>query len=126
MHNNAAQAKLSAKDKIMREARSMAGWDYGKGPGLTCSEYTRLVYGPAVGVWLPTWDDKQTYYGYPVSRPERGDLVWFHEHDGDGRATHVGVYAGSGYLWHSSSYYGAVVKTPMMYVDGYRGARRIR
>lgn len=120
-------AQADTKDRIMREARSYAGVPYGKGPnGLTCSEFTRLAYGPPTGVWMPSWDDKQTRYGYAVSRPRRGDLVWFHEYDGNGRATHVAVYSGGGYVWHSSSYWGKVVKTPMMYVEGYRGARRIR
>jgi cell wall-associated NlpC family hydrolase len=128
MYADTAHAKT--KDRIMREARSWAGYPYGKGPnGLTCSEYTRLVFGPSTGVWMPSWDDKQTRYGVPVKYPERGDLVWFHEPGygkSYGRATHVAVYSGGGYVWHSSSYWGEVTKTPMMYIEGYRGARRIR
>jgi cell wall-associated NlpC family hydrolase len=80
---------------------------------------------------MPDWDDKQTYYGVAVKRPRRGDLVWFKEPGYGpeyGRATHVGIYSGGGYLWHSSNYpaYRAVVKSPMMYIGGYQGARRIR
>ena len=130
MHNSQAQA--NAKDRIMREARSMEGWDYGKGPGLTCSEYTRLVYGPAVGVWMPSWDNQQWYYGRSLGRPyrpERGALVFWDENGPGGDSiTHVAVADGQGGVWQSSSYYGYVMHLSNMYwIEGhYVGARRIR
>jgi hypothetical protein len=127
-------AHADTKDNIMREARSMEGWDYGKGPGLTCSEYTRLVFGRARGVhvWMPSWDNKQWAYGRYLGRPqrpERGALVFFDENGPGGDSiTHVGVADGQGGVWQSSSYYGYVMHLyDMDWIEGrYVGARRIR
>jgi cell wall-associated NlpC family hydrolase len=46
--------------------------------------------------------------------------VFFDEH-GYG-ISHVGIATGYGTVIHSSTYYGAVVETPMEYIPGYVGA----
>jgi cell wall-associated NlpC family hydrolase len=116
-----------AKKRIMRTARSYAGTPFNQ-YSWSCSDYTRAVYGNALGVWLPAWDDQQRFYGYHPSDLQRGDLVFFREYGGNGPVTHVSVYAGGGYIWHSSNYWGSTVKTAMMYINGYQSqyTRRIR
>ena len=60
-------------------------------------------------------------YSYGVSSSgEAGDLVFFDEH-GYG-ISHVGIATGYGTVIHSSTYYGAVVETPIEYIPGYMGA----
>jgi cell wall-associated NlpC family hydrolase len=117
--------------EIIRIAEQYEGEPYGYGPGeLTCSEYTRLVFGRATGVWMPADPDLQRFYGHFVAPRERGDLVLFREYGGSG-VTHVGIYAGldkygNPELWHSSVYYGRVVKSDLGYINGYLYAKRIR
>ena len=60
-------------------------------------------------------------YAYGTASYGRaGDLVFFDEH-GYG-ISHVGIATGYGTVIHSSTYYGAVVETPMVYIPGYAGA----
>lgn len=88
--------------------------------GLDCSGYTQRVYAK-IGINLPDDPALQMRYGQRVSTPHAGDLVFFNEY-GKG-ITHVGIYAGNGMIYHSSSYFGKVVKSKMRYIDGYVGAR---
>lgn len=112
---------------IVAVAKSYQGTPYGTGPGqMLCSDLTRQAVGRGTGVWMPAWDDKQTRYGWQSKRLKRGDLVWFREHGGAGRATHTGIYAGNGKLVHSSIYFNRVVKSEMRYINGLQGWRRIR
>jgi cell wall-associated NlpC family hydrolase len=86
---------------------------------LDCSEFTRLVYGNAIGVWMPSDYFAQRSYGRPVySNLKRGDLLMY----ADGSA----IYWGNGMVLMSSHYYGYVEKIPMNDLYGYIGARRIR
>ncbi len=55
-----------------------------------------------------------------------GDHVFFKESGLAYPITHVGVYAGNGYIVHASSYWGEVVEGKMQYVNGYYGAKRYR
>jgi cell wall-associated NlpC family hydrolase len=116
-----------AKKRIMRTARSYAGTPFNQYTW-SCSDFTRAVYGNSVGVWMPAWDDQQRFYGYHPKGLQRGDLVFFREYAGNGPVTHVGVYSGGGYIWHSSNYWESTVKTAMMYIPGFQAqyTRRIR
>ncbi|HEX7170260.1 MAG TPA: NlpC/P60 family protein, partial [Rubrobacter sp.] len=54
------------------------------------------------------------------SNAKAGDLVFFDE-TGYG-ISHVGIATGYGTVIHASTYYGAVVETPIGYIPGYVGA----
>jgi cell wall-associated NlpC family hydrolase len=98
----------------------------------SCSDFTRASVGYGIGVWMPDWDDAQLAYGRPTAGLrdplKRGDLVFFREHGGVGKVSHVSIYAGGGYVLHSSAYWGYSTKTAMMYIEGYipQYTRRIR
>ena len=91
----------------------------------SCSDFTRASVGYGVGVWMPDWDDSQLAYGRPTAGLKdplkRGDLVFFREHGGVGKVSHVAIYAGGGYVLHSSAYWGYSTKTAMMYIDDVNG-----
>jgi cell wall-associated NlpC family hydrolase len=55
-----------------------------------------------------------------------GDEVFFKEDGPSKGITHVGVYAGNGYIVHASAYYGKVVESKMRWIHGYFGAKRYR
>jgi cell wall-associated NlpC family hydrolase len=113
-----AEAQSSATDQaIVEEARSWIGTPYGA-YGLTCSGFTSRIY-EEFGVYLPADPASQYAYGVP-SNGEAGDLVFFDE-DGYG-ISHVGIATGYGTVIHASTYYGAVVETPIEYIPGYVGA----
>ncbi len=79
------------------------------------------------GYDLPMTEEGQARYGKAVSSKSElrpGDLVYFRENGGSD-ITHNGIYAGNGYLWHASSYFGKVVRSEMKYIRGYAGARRL-
>ena len=63
------------------------------------------------------------------SRLHRGDLV-FNDLNGGGMNSHwrdhVSIYAGNGKIIHASSYYNRVVITPLRYLRGFEGGRRLR
>jgi cell wall-associated NlpC family hydrolase len=102
---------------VVDEARSWIGTPYGV-YGFTCTGFTSRVYGE-FGVYLPADPASQYSYGVPSSG-EAGDLVFFDE-AGYG-ISHVGIATGYGTVIHSSTYYGAVVETPIEYIPGYVGA----
>jgi cell wall-associated NlpC family hydrolase len=102
---------------VVEEARSYIGTPYGA-YGFTCSGFTSAVFAD-LGVYLPDSPGAQYAYGTPSSG-KAGDLVFFDEH-GSG-ISHVGIATGYGTVIHSSTYYGAVVETPIKYIPGYVGA----
>jgi cell wall-associated NlpC family hydrolase len=112
-----AEAQTATDQAIVEESRSWIGTLYGA-YGLSCSGFTSMVYGE-FGVSLPGDPASQYSYGVPSS-VEAGDLVFFDEH-GYG-ISHVGIATGYGTVIHSSTYYGAVVETPIEYIPGYVGA----
>jgi cell wall-associated NlpC family hydrolase len=63
-------------------------------------------------------------YGRPVSSPAPGDLLFWSE-DHSGVITHVGIAMGGGMTIHASNYAGYVTETPIKYIPGYVGARRL-
>jgi cell wall-associated NlpC family hydrolase len=112
-----AEAQTATDQAIVEEAASWIGAPYGA-YGLTCSGFTSMVY-EEFGVYLPPDPASQYSYGVP-SYGEAGDLVFFDE-SGYG-ISHVGIATGYGTVIHSSTYYGAVVETPIESIPGYVGA----
>src|SRR5829696_7564280 len=116
---------------VLGEAKSWLGvpYDYLHSAGQTrravdCSAFTAAVY-KKFGYVLPDSPAGQMGMGTPVSgTPKAGDLVFWSE-DGSGVPTHVGIANGDGTTTHSSSFTGEVSVTPMKYIKGYLGARRL-
>jgi len=102
---------------VVDDARLYVGTSYGA-YGLDCSGFTSAVFAD-LGVYLPDSPGAQYAYGVP-SNAKAGDLVFFDE-AGYG-ISHVGIATGYGTVIHASTYYGAVVETPMGYIPGYVGA----
>jgi cell wall-associated NlpC family hydrolase len=102
---------------VLDNAQSYIGTSYGA-YGMDCSGFTSAVFAD-LGVYLPDLPDAQYAYG-ASSYAKAGDLVFFDEH-GYG-ISHVGIATGYGTVIHSSTYYGAVVETPIEYIPGYAGA----
>jgi cell wall-associated NlpC family hydrolase len=112
-----AHAQGYSGQAVVDDARSYIGTPYGA-YGFTCSGFTSAVFAD-LGVYLPYSPEAQYAYGTP-SYGNAGDLVFFDE-SGYG-ISHVGIATGYGTVIHSSTYYGAVVETPMEYIPGYVGA----
>jgi peptidoglycan DL-endopeptidase RipA len=110
---NEAYADVSGQ-AVVDDARSYIGTPYGAS-GMDCSGFTSAVFAD-LGVYLPDGPDAQYAYGTP-SYGEAGDLVFFDE-SGYG-ISHVGIATGYGTVIHASTYYGAVVETPIEYITGY-------
>jgi len=116
---------------VLGEAKGWLGvpYDYSHSAGQTrkavdCSAFTAAVY-KKFGIALPDSPAGQMGMGTPVSgTPKAGDLVFWSE-DGSGVPTHVGIANGDGTTTHSSSFTGEVSVTPMKYINGYLGARRL-
>ena len=102
---------------VVDDARSYIGTPYGA-YGMDCSGFTSAVFAD-LGVPLPATPGGQYAYGVP-SNAKAGDLVFFDE--GGYGISHVGIATGYGTVIHASTYYGAVVETPMEYIPGYIGA----
>ena len=105
---------------VVEEAYGWIGTPYGA-YGADCSGFTSMVFAE-FGVYLPDDPAAQYYYGVP-SYGEAGDLVFFNEH-GYG-ISHVGIATGYGTVIHASTYYGAVVETPISVIPGYAGSRDV-
>jgi peptidoglycan DL-endopeptidase RipA len=102
---------------VVDNAESYLGMPYGAS-GMTCSGFTSMVFAD-FGVYLPESPGAQYAYGTP-SYGKAGDLVFFDE-TGYG-ISHVGIATGYGTVIHASTYYGAVVETPIEYIPDYVGA----
>jgi peptidoglycan DL-endopeptidase RipA len=103
---------------VVEDAQSYIGSPYGTW-GMDCSGFTSAVFAD-LGVYLPDSPYAQYANGTPSSYGEAGDLVFFDE-AGYG-ISHVGIATGYGTVIHASTYYGAVVETPVEYIPGYVGA----
>ena len=112
-----AHAQGYSGQAVVEDAQSYIGTPYGA-YGFDCSGFTSAVFAD-LGVYLPDAPDTQYAYGTPSSG-KAGDLVFFDEH-GYG-ISHVGIATGYGTVIHASTYYGAVVETPIEYIPGYVGA----
>ncbi|MGH3145879.1 MAG: C40 family peptidase [Rubrobacter sp.] len=117
----------------MREARKYLGTPYVLGGSAQCIPYeamdcsclTMTVYS-AFGFALPDNPGAQMGYGTPVSgAPIAGDLLFWSE-DGSGVITHVGIAMGDGMATTIHAQIGnQVTTTPIEYIPGYAGARRL-
>jgi cell wall-associated NlpC family hydrolase len=112
-----AYAQGYSGQTVVDNAQSYVGTLYGAS-GMTCSGFTSAVFAD-LGVYLPDSPGAQYAYGTP-SYGKAGDLVFFDE-AGYG-ISHVGIATGYGTVIHASTYYGAVVETPIEYIPGYVGA----
>jgi peptidoglycan DL-endopeptidase RipA len=112
-----AYAQGYSGQAVVDNAQSYIGMSYGAS-GMTCSGFTSTVFAD-FGVYLPASPGAQYAYGTP-SYGKAGDLVFFDE-AGYG-ISHVGIATGYGTVIHASTYYGAVVETPIEYIPGYVGA----
>ena len=110
-----AYGESGQRKAIIETARYYLGTPYST---TDCSELTRLVYGEAIGVWMPSDYIAQREYGYPSPTLKRGDLLLY----ADGNA----IYWGNGQALMSSHYYGYVEIIDMDDLYGYMGARRIQ
>ncbi len=115
-----AEAQTTTDQAIVDEARSWIGTPYAA-YGADCSGLTSQVFAQ-FGLYLPDDPAAQWSYGVP-SAAEAGDLVFYNEH-GYG-ISHVGIATGYGTVIHASTYFGAVVETPMYDIPGYVGARDV-
>ncbi|MEU7905679.1 NlpC/P60 family protein [Actinoplanes sp. NPDC049118] len=90
--------------KVLAEATKHKGARYvfgAAGPKrFDCSGYTMYVYRKAAGKKLPHKANSQQKYGMSVSKGSKkaGDLLVFRS---GSYGTHVGIYAGGGYMWAS-------------------------
>jgi cell wall-associated NlpC family hydrolase len=100
-----AATTTTFRAKVLREAAKLKGTPYRYGgtttKGFDCSGYTGYVYKKA-GKKLPRTSRQQYSATKHISRSaaKPGDLVFFRS--GGGGVYHVGIYAGSNMLWHSS------------------------
>ncbi|MDF2093603.1 C40 family peptidase [Knoellia sp. 3-2P3] len=99
-----AAVPASVSYQAVRVAASLSGIRYtwgGASPstGFDCSGLTMYVYGK-VGRRLPRTAQQQydATIKIPRTSARPGDLVFF---GGSRSIYHVGIYAGSGYIWHS-------------------------
>src|SRR5215204_6391990 len=99
-----ARGRRSWKTPNPTSVRPMAGSWTAQASPRWCS--------PTSACTCPTSPDAQYAYGTP-SYGKAGDLVFFDE-AGYG-ISHVGIATGYGTVIHASTYYGAVVETPIEY-----------
>ncbi|GAB7190911.1 hypothetical protein NUM3379_16180 [Kineococcus sp. NUM-3379] len=97
----AAAAVVDAR-AVLDVAHRFVGLPYRYGgttpAGFDCSGYTGYVY-RQFGVHLPRTATQQMHATRRVSDPRPGDLVFFPTRGG--RAYHVGIYAGDGFMYDS-------------------------
>lgn len=108
-------AKVLAEAKRHKGARYVFG---ASGPrAFDCSGYTMYVYRKAAGKKLPHKANSQQRFGKGVAKASKkaGDLLVFRS---GSYGTHVGIYAGGGYMW-ASPHSGAVVKKQKVYSSRY-------
>jgi cell wall-associated NlpC family hydrolase len=129
-----ASTSVIEGERIVELARSHLGTSYRLSPSAPCQAHssedcsclTSLVF-EKFGIQLPDNPSSQWHYGRSVPKDELqpGDLVFFKESGPNYPITHVGIYAGRGYVIQASSYYGKVVESQMSYIKGYYGAKRL-
>jgi len=125
----AAQVRAAKVDRVMTWTRNQHGkpYQYGAaGPSrFDCSGLVLYVFKHAIGKTLSHNAEAQYRASHHISRSNlrRGDLVF--EVNSSGYAFHVGIYAGSGYIWHAP-HSGTVVKRVKMYHARWRYGRIIR
>ncbi|MGX6604285.1 C40 family peptidase [Micromonosporaceae bacterium Da 78-11] len=113
--------KANSSARILAEAAKHTGALYkfaASGPTrFDCSGYTLYVYKKAVGKSLPHKANSQQKYGTAVSKGSKkvGDLIVFRN---GSYGSHVGIYAGGGYMY-DSPHTGARVGKHKIYGSNY-------
>lgn len=101
-------------------------WGGTKPSGFDCSGYVQYVFRKH-GAELPRLADAQVLKGIFVTQRQLklGDLVFFSTYEPG--ASHVGIYAGNGKFWHTSSSRGVMLSSLQDYYwkPRYYGARRV-
>ena len=119
-----SQAKITVQNKaakVLAEAARHKGAPYvfgASGPKrFDCSGYTMYVYKKAAGKKLPHKANSQQRYGKAVSKGSKkaGDLLVFRS---GSYGTHVGIYAGGGYMW-AAPHSGKTVRKQKVYGKNY-------
>lgn len=109
------------KLNIIKEAESWLGTPYQFGgttkAGADCSGFVQSVFG-FCGVSLPRTAQQQYNYTIHINSDELepGDLIFFGH---SGNISHVGIFGGNGYMFHSSSSSGVVRQELSQYL-GYQ------
>ena len=125
-HPRAAEFRERAA-KVLRVARNQHGdpYQYGAaGPGrFDCSGLVMFVFRKALGKSLPHYAQAQWQKSSHIRRSQLrpGDLVF---QVSGGYASHVGIYAGNGYMW-DAPHSGARVHKHKMYNTHWRYGRLI-
>ncbi|GAA4599949.1 cell wall-associated NlpC family hydrolase [Actinoplanes octamycinicus] len=125
-YNQAASGKVkitlkSSGAKVLAEAKKHKGALYkfgASGPKrFDCSGFTQYVYKKAAGKKLPHKANLQQKYGKSVSKSKKqvGDLIVFRS---GSYGSHVGIYAGGGYMY-DSPHTGARVGKHKIYGSNY-------
>jgi len=113
--------KANGGAKILAEAKKHTGALYkfaAEGPSrFDCSGFTKYVYKKAVGKALPHKANLQQKYGTGVAKSQAkvGDLIVFRS---GSYGSHVGIYAGGGYMY-DSPHTGARVGKHKIYGSNY-------
>jgi peptidoglycan DL-endopeptidase CwlO len=118
---NVVKPASSKSAKILAEAKKHVGALYlfgASGPKrFDCSGYTMYIYRKTVGLKLPHKANLQQRYGKAVAKGAKkpGDLIVFRS---GSYGSHVGIYAGSGYMY-DSPHSGARVSKRKIYETNY-------
>ena len=115
---------------IVQSASRYKGVPYAFGgtspKGFDCSGYVQFIFKKANAV-LPRAADEQVLKGLFVTQSQLkpGDLVFFTTYAPG--ASHVGIYAGNGNFWHTSSSKGVMLSSlrDVYWKPRYYGARRV-
>lgn len=86
-----------------------------------CSGLVYYVYRTKLGRSIPRTANDQRLASIPLAKSQKraGDLIFFMS---GGRAYHVGIYAGDGYVWHSPRS-GETVKKSRIWTSSYVAGR---
>ena len=123
----AAQVRQAKINRVMTWAHNQRGKPYRYGAAgpyaFDCSGLTLYVFKHALGKYLPHNAAAQYRAVQHISRRalRPGDLVFASFGHG---ISHVGIYAGNGYMWHAP-HTGTVVKRVKMYSANWRYGRII-
>ncbi|HSK99818.1 MAG TPA: NlpC/P60 family protein [Rubrobacteraceae bacterium] len=121
---------------VVRKARDHLGkrykWGTCTSARMSCTCLTRKAFQP-FGHKLAMSEGKQWRYAKKRGKVIRsksnlrpGDLLFFKENGKNGPITHVGVAAKSGWIVHSSAYFGRVVEKQQKYINGFHAGVRLR
>lgn len=124
--SSAAFAATNQQRKaVVHQAHTYLGVPYGHGPNeMTCTDLTRMSYGPTLGVWLPYTLSGQRRKSHHVRVWRRGDLVFYDSYV-NGTMDHVALYVGDGKVIDANAYWGLVLKQPVDSIPGYIIHKRV-